>query len=200
MSYSNTGSFRRQFNFLRRQFLQDGQLPFTDSLCHEVVAQALDTIEDCWKDRIFTPLVTLWVFLGQVLSSDHSCRDAVARLIAHRVSRGLEPCSSRTGAYCRARQRLPEKFFSTGYLSTVVTSAATVSVPKTSGHFPRRPVPWWTPECTVAVKEKRADFSRLRRHRGNPHRLDAFRRKEALRTSWQRFVSSINSRTSLTQV
>ena len=38
----------------------------------------------CWKDRIFTPLVTLWVFLSQVLSADHSCRAAVARLIAHR--------------------------------------------------------------------------------------------------------------------
>src|SRR5205823_12471210 len=28
-------------------------------------------------------------------------------------SRGLRPCSPRTGAYCRARQRLPEAFFST---------------------------------------------------------------------------------------
>jgi hypothetical protein len=58
-------------------------------------------------------LVTLWVFLGQVLSADHSCRAAVARLIAHRLSRGQTPCSAQTGAYCQARQRLPEKFFST---------------------------------------------------------------------------------------
>jgi hypothetical protein len=55
--------------------------------------------------------VTLWVFLGQVLSADHSCRVAVARLIAHRVARGLKACSSRTGAYCQARGRLPERFF-----------------------------------------------------------------------------------------
>ena len=66
-----------------------------------------------WNDSIFTPLVTLWVFLGQVLSADHSCRAAVARLIAHRVSQGLRPCSSETGAYCQARKRLPERFFST---------------------------------------------------------------------------------------
>jgi hypothetical protein len=65
-----------------------------------------------WKDRIFTPLVTLWVFLSQVLSADHSCRAAVARLIAHRVAQGLRPCSSETGAYCQARKRLPERFFS----------------------------------------------------------------------------------------
>jgi hypothetical protein len=54
----------------------------------------------------------LWVFLSQVLSADHSCRAAVARLIAHRLSRGQRACCSETGAYCQARKRLPEKFFS----------------------------------------------------------------------------------------
>ena len=61
------------------------------------------------NDRIYTPLVTLWVFLGQVLSVDHSCRAAVMRLIAHRVSHGKGACSSETSAYCQARKRLPEK-------------------------------------------------------------------------------------------
>jgi hypothetical protein len=61
---------------------------------------------------VFSPVVTLWVFLGQALAADQSCRAAVARLIAHRVSLGLEPCSSETGAYCQARKRLPERFFS----------------------------------------------------------------------------------------
>jgi hypothetical protein len=53
----------------------------------------------------------LWVFLGQVLNADHSCRAAVARLIAQRLSQGQSPCSAETGAYCQARKRLPEKFF-----------------------------------------------------------------------------------------
>lgn len=113
MQYSNERQFRAQFNFLKRQFLQDGELPFTDVLSRETVSQGLDTIENAWNDRIYTPLVTLWIFLGQVLSADHSCRNAVARLIAHRVSRGRSPCSSKTGAYCQARKRLPEQFFST---------------------------------------------------------------------------------------
>ena len=106
------GRFRQQVAFVSRQFLQDGQLPFTDILSTHCFSQALETIGVCWNDRIFTPLVTLWVFLGQVLSADHSCRAAVARLIAHRVSQGLKPCSSETGAYCQARKRLPERFFS----------------------------------------------------------------------------------------
>jgi len=109
-SYSH-GRFQQQTSFLRRQFLQDGDLPFTDVLSEGVVEQAVTAIEVRWLDRIYSPLVTLWVFLGQALSADSSCRAAVARLIAHRLSRGQRPCSSETGAYCQARKRLPEEFF-----------------------------------------------------------------------------------------
>ena len=105
--------FREQFGFLKRQFVQEGDLPLTNVLSEETIVPALEEIDVCWKDRIYTPLVTLWVFLSQVLSADHSCRSAVARLIAHRISRGKSPCSAETGAYCQARKRLPEKFFST---------------------------------------------------------------------------------------
>ncbi|MCH7687774.1 MAG: IS4 family transposase [Planctomycetes bacterium] len=108
----NQGRFQQHFRFLRRQFLQDGDLPFCNILSEQIVSKAVTAIETCWLDRIYPPLITLWVFLGQVLSQDHSCRAAVARLIAHRVSRGQRPCSAETGAYCQARKRLPEEFFS----------------------------------------------------------------------------------------
>jgi hypothetical protein len=111
MRHSNPGCFRRQAQCLRRQFLQDGDLPFTNVLTEEALEQALAVLPR-WLDRIFSPRVTLWVFLGQVLSADPSCRAAVARLIAHRVARGQRPCSAETGAYCQARKRLPETFFS----------------------------------------------------------------------------------------
>src|SRR3954447_7218992 len=112
MRHFSRGPFRQQTSFLRRQFLQDGDLPFSDVLSEGIVEQALTAIQVCWFDRIYSPLMTLWVFLGQVLSADHSCRAAVARLIAHRVARGQSPCSAETGAYCQARKRLPEQFFS----------------------------------------------------------------------------------------
>src|SRR5215471_10634993 len=110
MRHISQERFRRQVQYLRRQFLQDGDLPFTEVLTEEAISQALTTVTG-WLDRIFSPLVTLWVFLGQVLSADHSCRAAVARLLAHRLARGQGRCSPRTGAYCQARQRLPESFF-----------------------------------------------------------------------------------------
>src|SRR5947209_7508198 len=111
MRHSSPGSVREQATALRRQFLQDGGLPFTDVLTDDVITDALAAVGG-WLDRVFSPLVTLWVFPGQVLSPDHSCRAAVARLIAHRVARGQDPCSAATGAYCQARRRLPESFFS----------------------------------------------------------------------------------------
>src|ERR1051325_10700171 len=101
MHHFNQGRFRHEVQFLRRQFLQDGDLPFTDVLSEDLVAQTLTPGGVFWNDRIYTPLVTLWVFLSQVLSADHSCRAAVARLIAHRLAQGQRPCSGETGAYCK---------------------------------------------------------------------------------------------------
>ena len=60
------------------------------------------------RDRIFTPLLALATFLGQILAEDHSCQAAVDRLIAWRAARGLPACSADTGGYCKARRRLPE--------------------------------------------------------------------------------------------
>jgi hypothetical protein len=77
MRYVIQGRFRQQADFLRRQFLQDGDLSFTNVLTEESIAQALTAISLRWLDRIFSPLVTLCVFLGQVLRADHSCRGAV---------------------------------------------------------------------------------------------------------------------------
>ena len=112
MRPAHHGRLQRQVEFLRQQFLQDGGLPFTDVLTAECISKVVEEVHLCWNECVYTPLVTLWVFLGQVLSADQSCGAAVARLIAHRVSRGLKACSAETGAYCLARKRLPELFFS----------------------------------------------------------------------------------------
>ena len=112
MRRSNPTRLRQQVRFLQRQFLQDGNLPFTNILTDKILSQTLASSGQVFNDRVYTPLVTLWVFLSQVLSGDHSCRAAVAKLIAYRLARGQEACSAETSAYCQARKRLPEKFFS----------------------------------------------------------------------------------------
>ena len=67
MRHFSHGRFRQQFRFLSRQFLQDGDLPLSNILSEDIVSDALKDTECSWVDKIYTPLVTLWVFLGQVL-------------------------------------------------------------------------------------------------------------------------------------
>jgi hypothetical protein len=62
--------------------------------------------------RLFPPRVTLWAFIGQMLDPDHSCNRALATIQSHRAALGLPPLSCDTGAYCKARQRLPEELLS----------------------------------------------------------------------------------------
>jgi Transposase DDE domain len=80
-----------------------GQVISTDWIA-ELVAQHVG--KTC--ERIFSPLVTLALFLSQVLSDDQCCRKAVARLLAWRTARGLPECSPDSGGYCKARRRLPD--------------------------------------------------------------------------------------------
>ena len=84
-------------------------LPFAQYLPEKEIHDAVRDSGSKFRERVFTPAVTLWTFLSQVLDTDHSCRQAVARLLAFRVAQGRAPCSPETAAYCRARQRFPER-------------------------------------------------------------------------------------------
>jgi len=90
-----------------RRLRYANELPFSDLLKPERVAGALAALGVEFRERVFSPIATLWMFLSQTLSADHSCQDAVARLLAWRLARGLSPCSTDTSSYCEARQRLP---------------------------------------------------------------------------------------------
>jgi len=59
------------------------------------------------RERVYPPTVALSMFMRQVLDADGSCQNAVNGWAAQRAADGLSACSVRTGAYCRARQRLP---------------------------------------------------------------------------------------------
>jgi hypothetical protein len=100
----------RRVNEQAKQLREQGLLPYRDLLPGAMVESALAEEQLEFRDRIFNPLVTLWTFLTQVLSQDHSCREAVLRLIAFLVSEGRPKCSPDTGSYCAARKRLPASF------------------------------------------------------------------------------------------
>ena len=72
------------------------------------VLRMCDELGYQFRDRIYNPMVTVGMFISQVLSADHSCQQAVTRFNAWRVARGLIRVSSETTSYCKARCRLPE--------------------------------------------------------------------------------------------
>ena len=100
------------------RFARDLGLPFADSLTESCILDALNEHGVTFRDRLFNPVTTIWGFLSQVLSDDHSCRDAVARILAHRAASGLKPCSPNTASYCEARSRLPTAVLRTLALRT----------------------------------------------------------------------------------
>jgi hypothetical protein len=94
-------------------FAQAPELPFQDVLTAEHIAQvaaeegvAFGATPGC----VYTVAVTLWAFLAQVLSKEKACVAAVARVLVLRLALGLPPCAEETGAYCKARAKLPERF------------------------------------------------------------------------------------------
>src|ERR1700761_8868979 len=58
------------------------------------------------RRRLYDKTTTWLIFLGQVLSPDPSCRNAVAQARASGLLSAK--ASVNTGAYCQSRDRLPE--------------------------------------------------------------------------------------------
>jgi Transposase DDE domain len=108
MAHPISGALARQVASTRNQLVQSAGLPFAQHLPATQIKDALRAEGVFFRDRLFSPFVTLWVLLSQILDPDHSCRQAVARLLAFRVALGLPACSPDNSAYCKARQRLPE--------------------------------------------------------------------------------------------
>jgi Transposase DDE domain len=108
MPHSTARRHRHQIETLRAQFAQADGLPFADLLTPDRLEDALAETKATWREAIWTPVLTLWAFLSQVISPDGSCRLTVDRVLAWLVSRGQTPCSPKTDPYCKARQRLPE--------------------------------------------------------------------------------------------
>jgi hypothetical protein len=67
----------------------------------------MESLLPAHRERLFPPTETLSMFLAQAMSADRSCQNIVNDAAIKRLVEGLPACSTYTGAYCRARQRLP---------------------------------------------------------------------------------------------
>jgi hypothetical protein len=108
MPQSTNRSACGQFDSLRDQLKQQQGLPFLKLLSRDFVEAACRDCHHFWRERIYTPSITLAIFLSQILADDHSCDDAVDRFQKYRFDHGLPRVATSTGSYSDARQRLPE--------------------------------------------------------------------------------------------
>ncbi|QUY46096.1 IS4 family transposase (plasmid) [Acaryochloris marina S15] len=93
---------------LKHQFSQSLGLPWTDILPASMLTDILAEESISYRNRVYTPIVTLWAMLYQALSADKSLRNTVKCITTWLTAAGIQPPSSDTGAYSKARGRLPE--------------------------------------------------------------------------------------------
>lgn len=79
----------------------------------EMLSTVENLLPEGHRERQFPPTETLSMFLAQAMNEDRSCQKAVNDAAVKRVVGGLSPCSTMTGGYCQARQRLPMNMVST---------------------------------------------------------------------------------------
>lgn len=108
MSDCTRWSFRQQIDWFRRQFVQHACLPFSEVLPAQVVIASLESLGIPFYDSLYSPVTVLWLFLSQVIHANPTLAVTVESFLAWRLGQGMSPCSTDTGAYARARQRLPE--------------------------------------------------------------------------------------------
>jgi hypothetical protein len=78
------------------------------------------------RQRVFTPALTFWAWLSQVIDPQSSCRRALCRVQSLCATKGLAAVANDTSAYCRARRRLPARLLLAVFkhLTAAVTRAA----------------------------------------------------------------------------
>ncbi|MHB1544906.1 MAG: transposase, partial [Gammaproteobacteria bacterium] len=97
---------RKQVQKVARQV---DSMSFFNLLTGPELLGQLEALLPEYRERKYPPTVALAMFLGQVLSADGSCQNAVNEAMVNQLLRGMEPGAANTGSYSDARKRLPRE-------------------------------------------------------------------------------------------
>lgn len=92
---------------LKQTFQHSVALPFEQVLPETMIEKVLSAQGVSYRQTLYTPIVVIWAWVSQVLEADKSLSNTVKRVIAWIASAGEEIPSADTGAYSKARKRLP---------------------------------------------------------------------------------------------
>jgi len=105
--HANHNTRAWQQHRVRKQAGNSDAYAFFNLLTSELMLNKVESLLPEHRERLFPPTETLSMFMAQALSADRSCQKAVDEAAVKRLAGGLHRCSTHTGAYCRARTRLP---------------------------------------------------------------------------------------------
>lgn len=105
--HANRSACTQQQRRVRHHARNSDSYAFFNLLTGPELFEEVESLLPEHRERLFPPTETLSMFLAQALSADRSCQNAVNEAAVKRLSGDLPLCSTHTGAYCRARQRLP---------------------------------------------------------------------------------------------
>ena len=69
----------QRVEILKRKFVRRAGLPFQEVLSEASIQSVLAAEEVNYRNRLYTPIITIWMFLSQVLEPDKSLSNAVKR-------------------------------------------------------------------------------------------------------------------------
>lgn len=79
-SSKDTSTMLHSVEILQRKLSERAGTPFSDILNDRIIEDALKAAKVTYRQRLFTPIVTLWAFLYQVLDADKSLSNAVKQI------------------------------------------------------------------------------------------------------------------------
>ena len=105
--HANQNARTWQQKRVRKQAVKSDAYAFFNLLTSSQMLDKVESLLPEHRERLFPPTETLSMFMAQALSTDRSCQKAIDEAAVKRLVGGLPACSTHTGAYCRARARLP---------------------------------------------------------------------------------------------
>ena len=105
--HHTVSSVRTQQRFIQSQRTESNCQSTFNLLTSDILFDEVEKRLPEHRERLFPPTETLSMFVTQALSTDRSCQHVVNQAAVQRLVTGLPLCSTHTGGYCRARQRLP---------------------------------------------------------------------------------------------
>ena len=109
MAHSTTARLRHQIFRLNQPEQPDLDFGLGEILPPEDLALILTEEGATWKTIIYTPWLTTWAFLWQMLSPDRSCRAAVKRIAAWLSSQGKKLANDKDDPYIKRGSDCPKR-------------------------------------------------------------------------------------------